>query len=74
MQDYAWVRSPATANLGSFLYACGGCMVTGLCLGFGSSFWHDLLGTVLAMRDRVRELSGKSAPTVTTEPPKPEEG
>lgn len=63
VQDYHWYRAPATAGLGTFLYALGGCIVTGLGLGFGSKFWHDLLGSVFEMRRSLREKTNKAAYT-----------
>lgn len=32
----------------------GGCLVTRFALGFGSKFWHDLLGAVYELRDFAR--------------------
>lgn len=49
-----WVRSPALASLGTFAYAVAGSILTGFALGFGSKFWHDLLGAVFELRAAVR--------------------
>ena len=49
-----WVRSPATGSLPQFLYAAGGTMLTGIAMGFGSKFWHDVLDIVYRSRDTVR--------------------
>ncbi|MHC5023542.1 MAG: hypothetical protein ACYTGG_06470 [Planctomycetota bacterium] len=49
-----WVRSAVTLNLGASLYAIAGCVVTGIALGFGSKFWHDVLGAVREIRSMQR--------------------
>ena len=59
LDDYRWIRSPATVDLSAFLYTLGGCLVTGLGLGFGSKFWHDLLGTVYELRSLARNKKNK---------------
>ncbi|MBU0741672.1 hypothetical protein KKG45_06125 [bacterium] len=59
LDDYRWIRSPATVELSAFLYTLGGCLVTGLGLGFGSKFWHDLLGTVYELRSLARNKKDK---------------
>ena len=45
-----WFRDPATMAWGSFFYALGGSAVTGIALGFGSKFWHEILDSVLELR------------------------
>ena len=54
LEDYRWIRSSATAGLASFVYTLGGCVITGIGLGFGSKFWHDLLGTLYEVRSIAR--------------------
>jgi len=49
-----WFQSPATQSLGTLLYSLGGCALTGLALGFGSKFWHDILSTVFELRAMAR--------------------
>ena len=49
-----WFQSPATQSLGTILYSLGGCALTGLALGFGSKFWHDILSTVFELRTIAR--------------------
>jgi hypothetical protein len=49
-----WHQSPATQNLGAFLYSLGGSILTGFALGFGSKFWHDILSTVFEIRSIAR--------------------
>lgn len=49
-----WVRAAVTLNLGASLYAVAGCVVTGVALGFGSKFWHDVLGAVREVRSAGR--------------------
>ena len=53
-----WTRSPSTSSLTSFLYTAAGCVVMGLALGFGSKFWHDIVGTIYALRTRARSGEG----------------
>jgi hypothetical protein len=63
-----WFQSPATQNAGAILYTLGGCALTGLALGFGSKFWHDLLSTVFELRTMARrkgsDLIGQAGATV----------
>ncbi len=68
LEDYRWIRSPATVELSAFLYTLGGCFVTGLGLGFGSKFWHDLLGTVYEMRSLARNKKDKQLLEMTAKP------
>jgi hypothetical protein len=49
-----WLRTGSTENAGTFLYAVAGSVITGLSLGFGSKFWHDILGSVYELRSKVR--------------------
>ena len=60
MQGHEWVRTSATSGLGPFVYTLGGCVLTGVALGFGSKFWHDVLGVVFEVRGmakRKRQLA-----------------
>lgn len=50
-----WFRSPATQSIGTILYAVAGSVLTGLALGFGSKFWHDVLSTVYELRNLTRQ-------------------
>lgn len=59
LDGYRWAQSPATMQLSAFLYTLGGCLVTGLGLGFGSKFWHDLLGSVYELRSLARNKKDK---------------
>lgn len=54
-----WARATATAGVGPFLYALVGSAVTGIALGFGSKFWHDILDTVLELRKIVQQVKEK---------------
>lgn len=47
-------RSEAAVALGPCLMAVVGCVITGFALGFGSRFWHDVLGSLLDVRKRGR--------------------
>ncbi len=49
-----WFQAPATQDIGTLLYTLGGCALTGLALGFGSKFWHDILSTVFELRTMAR--------------------
>ena len=60
--DYHWSRSPATANIGTFLYALAGSVLTGVGLGFGSKFWHGVLGTMIEIRSMARKYREQQAP------------
>ncbi len=53
-QGTSWVRARATSGPGSLMHALAGCILTGVALGFGSKFWHDVLGTVYEARSRLR--------------------
>ncbi len=60
----AWVRTPATAGLGTAIYAAVGSAITGLALGFGSKFWHEILDAVFELRGiakKVRERAQAGA-------------
>jgi hypothetical protein len=47
----------AEASTGRMVQAIGGMVVTGVALGFGSKFWHDVLDIVYGARDSVRTTS-----------------
>ncbi len=57
IRDYQWSRAPASLELGPAFFAVGGCLVTGICLGFGSKFWHDMLDLVHELRQKAKNLS-----------------
>ena len=63
LREYHWVRARATEGIGTTFYAMAGCAITGVALGFGSKFWHDVLGAVYEVRSmaRNRRLSGERA-------------
>jgi hypothetical protein len=48
------LRSPALESLPRFLYTLAGSTLTGISLGFGSKFWHDVLDIVYSTRARIR--------------------
>ena len=50
IQGYQWLRTPATKSLGTFLFALAGSAITGIALGFGSKFWHDILSVIYEVR------------------------
>ncbi len=57
IHNYDWSRAPASESLGPFFYAIGGCIVTGIALGFGSKFWHDMLDLVYELKRRTKKLA-----------------
>lgn len=57
-----WFQSAALQNVGTFLYALAGSALTGVALGFGSKFWHDLLDTVYELRNLVRQRASEPPP------------
>lgn len=63
-----WVQSAATNGSGPFFYTIAGCALTGAALGFGSKFWHDILGTVYDLRNMARNRSGGQVTSTTGEP------
>lgn len=59
VDEHRWIRSPATRGWGNAMYAVAGCAITGVALGFGSKFWHDVLGAVYEMRSIARNRAEK---------------
>jgi hypothetical protein len=64
VHDHHWTRAEATADMGSALYALAGCVITGVGLGFGSKFWHDILGSVYDLRNSIRRRQPGAKDTV----------
>lgn len=65
VENYKWMQSAATVSFAGFVYSLLGCVVTGVGLGFGSKFWHDILGIVQEVKDTRRKMKdqiGKGAP------------
>jgi hypothetical protein len=58
VQTGEWVRSHAFQNAGTVIYACFGCIVTGIAMGFGSKFWHDVLDMVYQLREAAKKKAG----------------
>lgn len=54
VDNYKWTRSLATATWPGGIYAVIGCVLTGIGLGFGSKFWHDILGAIYELRSIAR--------------------
>jgi len=52
-----WVRSTATTGISQFFYALGGCAITGIGMGFGSKFWHDMLDIVYNARENLKQAT-----------------
>jgi len=57
IQDNQWILSPVLDSLGMTLLALVGCLIMGISLGFGSKFWHDILGIVYEIRDMKRKAN-----------------
>jgi hypothetical protein len=57
-----WVPAAATASIGTAAYALVGCAITGMALGFGSKFWHEILDGVLELRGITKALRKKYTP------------
>jgi hypothetical protein len=62
IEDYRWMRSAATTAAHRAVYAAVGCVLTGIALGFGAKFWHDVLGSVYELRDMARKRNSLAAP------------
>jgi hypothetical protein len=54
------VRASVLTDIPSALYAAGGCIITGVALGFGSKFWHDRLDIVFNAREGLMRLSKRA--------------
>ena len=52
-----WSRALAGEGFGSFLYTLAGCTLTGVGLGFGSKFWHDILDSTNDLKNRLRGIT-----------------
>jgi len=53
-QTIGWVRGADDAwTVGRFLQTTIGTLLTGMCLSFGSKFWHDVLDLVYGVRAAV---------------------
>ena len=54
------VRASVLTDVPSALYAAGGCIITGVALGFGSKFWHDMLDIVFNARESLKQWSKRA--------------
>jgi hypothetical protein len=52
------VQTSSALGVGKVAYTTAGCMLTGFAMGFGSTFWHDLLGVVLDTRNKLKQMAG----------------
>ena len=57
------VRASVLMSVPSALYAAGGCIITGVALGFGSKFWHDMLDIVFNAREGLKQLAKRGTTT-----------
>jgi hypothetical protein len=62
-----WIRHPSVSSLSGMSQALLGSSMTGLSLGFGSTFWHDVLGIVLELR-KITQNRATAAGRDTEEP------
>jgi len=51
-----WFQSPATASVGTILYAVVGCLFTGVVLASFAKLWHDLLDIIFGIRSVARRV------------------
>lgn len=51
----SWTRGPFPAAPVPFVAAVAGSVLTGVSLGFGSKFWHEVLDAIGGLRARLRE-------------------
>jgi hypothetical protein len=51
-----WVPATAAGSLGTAFYAVLGSAITGIALGFGSKFWHEILDGVLELRGIAKKI------------------
>jgi hypothetical protein len=49
-----WTRDAAIRSPAQLVSTLGGTVLTGVSLGFGSKFWHDVLDIVYGVRDHIR--------------------
>ena len=54
LEGSQWVRSMAAASASSILYSLGGSALTGIAMGFGSKFWHDMLDVVFNAQENLK--------------------
>ena len=66
VKDHQWFQVAATRGVGNVIYAVIGCLLTGVTLGFGSKFWHDILGAVYDLRGIARNRQERNGAPSTT--------
>jgi hypothetical protein len=54
-----WTRNAPIRSPAELLTTIVGTILTGLSLGFGSKFWHDVLDIVYGARDNLRRRAGQ---------------
>lgn len=52
-----WRQSYALNTFGQFAYAMTGSAITGVAMGFGSKFWHDMLDIVFQAREKLKNAA-----------------
>lgn len=55
-----WVLAAAAGSVGTAFYAVMGSALTGIALGFGSKFWHEMLDGVLELRGIAKKIRKRS--------------
>ncbi|SRR6266540_762395 len=58
--DSTWAPAAAAASFGTASYALLGSAITGIALGFGSKFWHEILDGVLELKGIAKKLRTKT--------------
>lgn len=54
--ESTWVPAAAAGSVGTAFYAVLGSALTGVALGFGSKFWHEVLDGVLELRGIAKKI------------------
>jgi len=54
--ESTWVPAAAAGSIGTASYAVLGSALTGIALGFGSKFWHEVLDGVLELRGIAKKM------------------
>jgi hypothetical protein len=59
-----WTRNAPVSSPAELLTTIAGTILTGLSLGFGSKFWHDVLDIVYGARDNLRRHTRRAGQPV----------
>ena len=58
-ETLGWAAGPSPSSPWALASAIAGSVLTGVSLGFGSKFWHDVLDIVYGARTRIRNATGR---------------